>query len=82
MAKLTKEMFEELSLMPVCELSDRELAQLRRSCRTSSDLLNKVVIEQASRGLLREDWSPIGFAVGYPPEKLRRISDYPEGQVI
>ena len=59
-------------------LTDRELAQLRRSSGTGADLLWKVYNEQRRRGLL---FTPHRCGSdAYPAEKLKRISDYPEDQ--
>lgn len=61
----------------VKDLTDRELTILRRSTHLNSENLFKVVQEQWRRGLLKED----SKVYGYLPEKLKRVSDYPEGQV-
>jgi hypothetical protein len=55
------------------KLSNKQLAQLRRSSRTGSNLLARVVAEQQNRGLLKSVYRPPG---GYPPEINKRISDY------
>ena len=52
--------------------TDKQLAQLRRSSRTSANLLSKVVTEQQRRGLLKTNFK----GARYPPEKLKRIKDY------
>lgn len=58
--------------------TDRELAQLRRSSNTGSDLLWRVANEQRRRGLLKTSNDLCGM--GYPAEIAKRISDYPEDQ--
>lgn len=67
-------------------VTDRELAQLRRSSRTGSTLLYEVCSEQWRRGLLVtpkgcsvSDGPSIGM--GYWREEKSRISDYPENQI-
>lgn len=55
-------------------MSDKELAQLRRSSRVSANELCLVVEEQKKRGLVKENFS--GF--GYAPEIVKNISDYIE----
>lgn len=54
------------------KVSDKQLAQLRRSSRTGANLLRRVVIEQQNRGLLKSPY----VGMGYPLEIKRRISDY------
>ena len=56
------------------KLTDKELAQVRRSSCTGSNLLCKVIKEQEKRGLLKY---PMGRGCsGYPPEKKKLIRDY------
>ena len=55
------------------KLSNKQLAQLRRSSRTGSNLLKRVVMEQQNRGLLKYEYE---VSKGYPPEIKKRISDY------
>lgn len=68
------------------KLTDRELAQLRRSSRTGAKLLNKIVDEQNRRGLLsRPIFSngrpyKLGGIKGYWSETVKRIGDYPLAQ--
>ena len=57
-------------------MTDRELAQLFRSVRTSPHELAKVYKEMACRGLTK----PKLPGCGYPKEWRKRISDYPVGQ--
>lgn len=52
------------------KLTDKELAQVRRSVRTGSNLLRKIVVEQSKRGLLRHEYK---VGMGYPPEIKRNI---------
>ncbi len=77
---------KEKSYNSICEsfqrrphlVTDRNLAQIRRSSRTGADLLADVVDEQRRRGLLK---SPRQDQSGHSPEKLARISDYPENKI-
>ncbi len=66
--------YKELCLKSPNQLTDRQLAQLRRSNRTGSTLLAFVVAEQKKRGLLKENYS----GQGYPPEKIKNLYDYRE----
>jgi hypothetical protein len=54
------------------KLTDKELARLRRSSRTGSKLLSKIVKEQEKRGLLKKDYN----GSGYVPEIKKNIKDY------
>jgi len=67
-------------------VTDRELAQIRRSNRTGSNLLYSAVYEQWRRELLTP---PMGKRYidgprsvnGYWRETKKRVSDYPENQI-
>jgi hypothetical protein len=54
------------------KLTDKELARLRRSSRTNSKLLSKIVKEQEKRGLLKKDYNGSGYA----PEIKKNVKDY------
>ena len=54
------------------KLTDKELAQIRRSIKTGSKLLAKIVQEQLRRGLLKIESNKHG----YPAEIKKNISDY------
>jgi hypothetical protein len=70
-------------------LTDRELAQIRRTIYCNPEILRRTVAEQGARGLLYAnpkrrvnpdrlsyaDWS------GYLPEKTKRIRDYPVDRI-
>lgn len=92
---LTEEQFHALARKAYhpSKLTDRELAQLRRSNRSGAKLLYRVVCEQARRDLLAlppdskqlgknlgHRWA-LGNIAGYWPEKCKRISDYPVDRI-
>lgn len=57
-------------------LTDKELAQLRRSVHTPSEILYGVVIEQSYRDLLVRPYKAGSPRGEYPPEIKKNISDY------
>lgn len=65
-------------------LTDRELAQIRRSSLASAKLLNIIVDEQNRRGLLSKPvdvgQDSLGSNSGYWPETVKRVGDYPSAQ--
>jgi hypothetical protein len=68
------------------KVTDRQLAQIRRSSRTGAEVLYQAVREQWRRDLLSRPRGKRyvdgpGSANGYWRETLKRVSDYPEDQI-
>ena len=60
----------------LCNYTDKELAKIYRSAKTSSTLLQFTYEEMDKRGLLKEK-----KGLGYPKEKNKRICDYIDGEI-
>lgn len=70
--KMTTSMHEQLCKTSVQMMTNKQLAQMRRSSLTNSNMLASVVSEQRRRGLLVAEWA----GAGYEPELKKKVSDY------